>query len=87
MTYRTTIDPNPWMTRQEARDYLGFSESTIDRLTAAWDGKSKAVKGKIRAYPMRFPGGQRHWPRLVKRDVYALLPRPDAVEAEEPRLE
>lgn len=84
MTYRTVIDPNPWMTRQEAWEYLRIGERTLDDRTIPWDGKSGPVKGKIRTRTLRYPGGRRHWPRLVKKDVYALLPRPDAVEADEP---
>lgn len=76
----------PWMTRKEAWSYLCLSESTVDSRVITWDGKSGPVRGKIRAYPMRFPGGKRQWPRLVRADVYALLPRPDGIEAEEPEV-
>jgi hypothetical protein len=86
MTYQSPIDPQPWMTRKEAWEYLRIGERTLDERVITWDGKSGPTKGKIRAYPMRFPGGVRQWPRLVKKDVYALLPRPDRIETEEPTL-
>lgn len=83
----TKIDPNPWMTRQEAMDYLRCGHTSVDDRTITWDGKSGPVKGKIRSYPMRFPGGKRLWPRLLKVDVYKLLPRPDGITAQEPTRE
>lgn len=80
------IDRNPWMTRKEAMEYLRVKHTFIDDRTITWDGRSGPVKGKIRAYPWRPPGGTRIFPRLLKADVYKLLPNPTA-EAVEPNRE
>ena len=81
------IDPNPWMTRKEAKAYLGVSMRKVDYITIPLDGNPRRVHGRIRSRPLHFPGSRRLMPRLLKADVYALLPRPERSTIDEPKRE
>jgi hypothetical protein len=81
MKNTTYIDPEPWMTRKEAMAYLKIKKSALHVKMIPWDGRSRRVPGKIRTAALMCEGRKRHLPRLLKADVYAILPRPDGIEA------
>lgn len=87
MSKPVPIDPNPWMTRKQAQQYLGLSESKVDYMVVSLGRFPRRVPGKIRATAMKLPGSKRVMPRLLKSDVYAILPRPDGIQAAEPDFE
>ena len=65
-------DASPWMTRNEAGEYLRLSTDTIDRRLTPYDRGEQV--GMIR---FKFiPCGERRQLRLVRSDVLAILPEP-----------
>jgi len=66
---------SPWMTQQEAAQYLAVSVDTIARRLVPLVNHARPVKGKIRFQHLRL-GGKAPRIRVVRSDVHALLPPP-----------
>lgn len=69
------------MSRVQAQEYLCLSETAVDDMCVPLAANPRPVTGKIRVRPLKLAGSKRIMPRLVKADVYRILPRPDGVEA------
>lgn len=70
-------DAPAWCTRREAAEYLRFSLRTVHRLLVAWS--QLPVQGRLRFRIVTTASS--HSVRILRRDVLAMLPAPQATPA------
>lgn len=69
--------PSPWMTQAEAKAHLRVSVEYIEARLIPIRSNPRPVKHKIR-FTSLSDGGMRTMPRLLREDVYKILPLPES---------